>query len=101
MIRVTTSFTRPNESTPYYMDTNLDLKDRKETFVIECGLIKSFKKDETDPLVQKIIVDFENEFVLNKFLQLWNEKFPTAISERDEYSARNNIKIERKEEIIN
>lgn len=101
MIRVTTIFTRLSENTPYYMDTNLDLKDRKEVFVIECGLLKSFKKDETDPLVQKIIVDFENEVVLKKFLQLWDEKFPTATSERNEYCAKHNINIERREEIIN
>jgi hypothetical protein len=101
MIRVTTIFTRPTEDIPYYMDTNLDLKDRKEVFVSNCGLLKYFKKDETNPLVQKIIVDFENEVVLKKFLQLWDEKFPTAISERNEYCAKHSIKIERREEIIN
>ena len=101
MIRVTTIFTRPTEDIPYYMDTNLDLKDRKEVFVSNCGLLKYFKKDETDPLVQKIIVDFENEAVLKKFLQLWDEKFPTAFPERNEYCAKHNIKIERREEIIN
>lgn len=101
MIKVTTIFTRQSEETPYYMDTNLDLKNRKEVFVIECGLLKYFKKDETDPLVQKIIVVYENKAVLKKFLKLWNKKFPTAITERNEYCAKHNIKIERIEEIIN
>lgn len=100
MIRVTTIFTRPNVDIPYYMDTNPELKLKKEVFVMTCGLVSKFKKDESDPLVQKVIADYQSKEVLNQFLKLWNEKFPTAIRDRDEYNIRNNIKYERFEEII-
>lgn len=100
MVRVTTIFTRPNMKIPYYMDTNRDLKIKKEIFVTSCGLITKFKKDDSDPLVQKIIVDFKDQETLQTFLQLWNEKFPTAIAERDNYCAKHNITIQRIEEVI-
>lgn len=101
MIRVTTIFKRPNTSIPYYIETDPVLRDEKEEFAVNCGLIYKFTKDEEDPLVQKIIVDFVSKEVLNKFLYEWNKRFPTLINDRDRYCKKHGIIIERVEEEIN
>jgi hypothetical protein len=96
MYTVITQFDRPNKNIPYYIDTNLELKNEFINFIEDNNkLIIEVTTVESSNLSRMTTVVYPDADAFDKFILEFNRHFPTFFMDRDAYCEENNIKITR------
>jgi hypothetical protein len=96
MYTVITQFDRPNKNIPYYIDTNLELKNEFINFIeVNNKLLIEVTTVESSNLSQITSVVYPDADAFDKFMLEFNRHFPTFFMDRDAYCEENNIKITR------
>lgn len=96
MYIVITKFIRQDSNTPYYLDTDDNLKNSFIAFAeANSSLIVDLLKVDSSSTEQLNYAVYENEENFDSFMILFNEAFPTFFDDRDLYCKNNNITVER------
>ncbi len=96
MYTVTTIYEKALAETPYYIDSNIELRYEFSEFMnIYSVLLEYFTVDNVSPTVQVSTASYTSETVYQDFMDFFNEAFPTFFEDRDAYCALNNISVER------
>jgi hypothetical protein len=95
MYCVTTTFEKTAEEIPYYLDSNLELKERFGEFITTNKDLLVFLDVSNQVNKQVTTVVYDDETRFNQFMSLFNTTFPTFIADRDAYCLANNISINR------
>lgn len=99
MYIVETKFTRPSSSIPYYLDTDLELKQKFSEFACTISdYVLYFESINDEDCTQITVTVFENESAYTRFIDYFNETFPSFFEHRDNYCSTNGIVVEKKVE---
>ena len=87
MYKVITTFERPNEDVPYYLETVPDLRNRFVKFISDSDellLVNSLDETLTKQVTEAFFAD---EDAFNEFIRKFNIEFPNFFADRDTYHA--------------
>lgn len=97
MYVVETRFTRPSSEVPYYLDTDLELKERFSKFACKItDYALYFESFNSSDCTQVTVTVFLDEAAYNRFIDHFNVTFPGFFEERDNYCSTNGIKVDKK-----
>lgn len=96
MYSIITTFERPSELVPYFMESEPVLRTELLDF-IQSLTPQLVDVDTTDfsNVVQVTIATYADETTYQEFMDLFTESFPTFMADRDAYCAQNSITIDR------
>jgi hypothetical protein len=95
MYCVITTFEKTAEEIPYYIDTNLELKEQFREFIVTNNDLIVFLDVDNRVNKQTTTIVYDDETRFNQFMSLFNATFPTFFADRDAYCLANNISITR------
>jgi hypothetical protein len=100
MYKVTTIFERPNDSIPYYIGTQPELRTRFAEFTSdtpELLLVNVLDETSTRQVTEAFYAD---EAAFNIFIEKYNTEFPNFFEERDAYHASVGVTTSRTVTVI-
>ena len=95
MYKVTTIFERPEETVPYYIETLTDLRAEFLKFTDESPELLLVNNVDETPNKNVTEAFYADESEFNKFIQRFNEKFPSFFEDRDNYHNSVGITVSR------
>jgi hypothetical protein len=99
MYIVETKFTRPGPDVPYYLDTDLELKERFKNFACTItDYVLYFESINESECQQVTVTVFVDEAAYNRFIDYFNDTFPGFFEDRDNYCITHGIEVEKKVE---